>query len=154
MPDEPVDPPPAAPDPASAPPLPPDGMPAGAVTTTGLPPNVAAGLAVVFSFISGIIFLILEKRSQFVRFWAMQSVVVGGALFIFNIATWILGTVLGHIPILGWLAAIFLGLVSMVVGLVALVLYVVMLIKAFSGQEWSVPVFGKIAREQLGKYPA
>ena len=49
-------------------------------------PNVAAGLAALFPLIGGIIFLVLEKRSQFVRFWAMQSVVVGGGLFIYNIA--------------------------------------------------------------------
>ena len=125
-----------------------------ATTTTGLPPNVAAGLAVLFSFISGIIFLVVEKRSQFVRFWAMQSVLVGAGLFVFNIASWIFGIVLGHIPVVGWFAAIFLGLIGLLVGLAAFILYVVMLVKAFSGEEWAVPGLGRTVRQMLAKFPA
>ena len=134
----------------------PSGAPsdAAAATTTGLPPNVAAGLAVLFSFISGIIFLVVEKRSQFVRFWAMQSVLVGVGLFAFNVASWILGAILAHIPFVGWFAALFLGLVGLLVGLGAFVLYVVMLFKAFSGEEWTVPGLGPTVRQTLAKFPA
>ncbi len=135
--------------------LPVGGVPgASAATTTGLTPNVAAGLAVMFSFISGVIFLAVEKRSAYVRFWAMQSVVVGVALFLFNVATWIFGFIFAHIPVLGWIAGILLGLFGLVVSMGAFILYVIMLIKAFSGEEWNVPVLGKIAREQLARFPA
>lgn len=154
MPSEPVYPPSGNPGPAGSPPPPPYLSPGTGQTTTGLAPNVAAGLAVLVTFITGIIFLVLEKRSQFVRFWAMQATVFGLGLFVFNIALWILGLILGHIPVLGWILGVFLFLLSMVVYLGAFVLWIIMLIKAFSGEEWSAPVIGRIAREQLAKFPA
>lgn len=123
-------------------------------TTTGLTPNVAAGLAVLFPLIGGIIFLALEKRSQFVRFWAMQSVVVGGGLFVYNIASFVLGVIFGHVPVLGWILGLFLMLLGLVVWLGGFILIIIMVVKAFSGVEWSVPVIGKFAREQLVKFPA
>lgn len=134
--------------------MPPGATGAAADTTTGLAPNIGAGLAVLFSFISGIIFLVVEKRSQFVRFWAMQSTVVGLGLFAFNVASWILGFILAHIPVVGWFAGLFLGLVGLVVGLAAFVLYVIMLIKAFTGEEWAVPGLGRFVRQMLAKFPA
>ena len=164
MPDEPVYPPDATPLPGNPPPpperpayqpvMPPGATGSPADTTTGLAPNVAAGLAVLCSFISGIIFLVLEKRSQFVRFWAMQSTVVGLGLFAFHIATWILGFILAAIPVVGWIAGIILGLISLVVGLAAFVVYVIMLIKAFTGEEWAVPGLGRFVRQMLAKFPA
>src|SRR5438045_2308266 len=63
MPD-PVDPTPPPP-PSSAP------IPSGNPTATGLPANVAAALACI-PLIGGVIFYILEKRDEFVRFYAMQ----------------------------------------------------------------------------------
>ena len=96
----------------------------------------------------------LEKRSQFVRFWAMQSTVVTGGLFIFYIASTILGFVLAAIPVIGWLVGFFLGLISLVVGLAAFVLYVIMLIKAFTGEEWTVPGLGRFVRQMMAKFPA
>lgn len=164
MPDEPVFPPsptPGASIPVPPPPPPPSypagtstGVPGGAgATTLGLEPNIAAGLAVIFPPISSIIFLVLEKRSHLVRFWAMQSLILVGALFLFNIATWIIGFVFAHIPVLGWFAGIFLFLLSMAVGIGAIVLYVIMLIKAFTGVEWEMPVVGQFARQQLAKMP-
>nr|MDQ2660134.1 hypothetical protein [Verrucomicrobiota bacterium] len=53
-------------------------------STTGLPSNVAAALACI-PLIGGIIFYVLEKRDAFVRFYAMQSIIFGGAWVIFSI---------------------------------------------------------------------
>ena len=54
--------------------------------STGLPSNVAAALACI-PLVGGLIFYILEKRDQFVRFYAMQSIIFGGAWFLFNIVS-------------------------------------------------------------------
>jgi uncharacterized membrane protein len=111
----------------------------------GLAPNVAAGLACAFGLISGIVFLVLEKKDQFVRFWAMQATIFGGAVFAF----WILLMILVKIPFLGFLIA----LASLVVYLGVFVVWLLMVIKAFTGKEWEMPVIGKIARQQLAKMP-
>ena len=45
-------------------------------TSTGLDANVAAALSYLVGFVTGIIFLLVEKENKFVRFHAMQSTLV------------------------------------------------------------------------------
>ncbi len=115
---------------------------------TGLTSNVAAVLAVVFMLIGGIVLLYLEKRDRFVRFWAMQSVIVGLAYLAFSFFTHLVYMVF-HGP-LGFIS-FFWAILAWFVGLAFFVLYIVMIVKAFGGTEWEVPVAGKIARQQLGR---
>lgn len=48
----------------------------GAPVSSGLAPNVAAGLSYLFGLITGIIFLVIEGRQPLVRFAAMQSILL------------------------------------------------------------------------------
>src|SRR5437588_12253649 len=104
-------------------------------TSTGLPSNVAAAIACI-PLIGGIIFYILEKRNGFVRFYAMQSIIFGGAWVLFNIVSAVVhavvGAILGVGPILVFLWAVFLGLVH----LAFLVVFIVVVVKSFSGVRW------------------
>lgn len=102
---------------------------------TGLPKNTAAALSYVLGPITGIVFLVLEK-DPYVRFHAMQSTVVLGGL-------WILSMVLGFTLILIPLVPI--------LTIVAFVLWLVLIYKAWQGEEWEVPVLGKVARQFLAK---
>lgn len=113
---------------------------AGTASSTGLSPNVAAALSYLLGFITGIIFYVLEKENQYVRFHAMQSIVVFGTLFVLRIAI----SIIGIIPLFGWIVWI-LGF--LVLGIIGLVLWIVLMIKAFQGQEWEVPILGKYARQ-------
>ena len=122
---------------------------AASAETTGLPPHVAACLACAFSIVGGVVFLILEKKDKFVRFYAMQSVILGGGVIVFFTALEIIAWILHHIPFLGVLFAFLLGLVGAVVGLGYLALIIVTAVKAFTGKEWEIPYLGKIARDQL-----
>jgi len=142
MPD-PVDPPP--PPESSAPPA-----PGGTPNSTGLPSNVAAALACI-PLVGGLIFYILEKHDQFVRFYAMQSIIFGGAWFLFNIVSMILHRILWALPVIGRLLA---GLWYFAFGLIHLGLFVIMIIamvKAISGARWDIPWVGPIARKQMGE---
>ncbi len=118
-------------------------------TSTGLAPNVAAGLCAVLTIIGGVIFIILEKKNQFVRFWAMQSIFFGGAMIVLSIVFSIVGFVLFRIPLIGWLW----WLVTIVIDLAMLAVWLVSVVKAFSGQTWEIPIIGKMARDQLTKTP-
>src|SRR2546423_14342870 len=123
---------------------------ANTTTTTGLPSNVAAALACI-PLIGGLVFYILEKHDQFVRFYAMQSIIFGGVWFLFNLASWILHVIFATIPVIGWALA---GLWVFVSALVHLGLFVVMIIamvKAFSGVRWDIPHIGPMARKQIGE---
>jgi len=96
-----------------------------------------AAASYLLGFVTGIIFLLLEKQSKFVRFHAMQSTLLFGGIFVINIA-------LGFIPILGWL-------VGLLLSLVAFILWIVCMWKAFQGEMYKVPKVGDMAEKQLAK---
>ncbi len=99
--------------------------------------NLMAAASYLLGFITGVIFLLVEKQSKFVRFHAMQSTVLFGGIFVINIA-------LGFIPILGWLAGLLLSLT-------AFILWIVCMWKAFQGEMYKAPFVGDIAEKQLAK---
>src|ERR1700741_5671286 len=80
-------------------------------TSTGLPSNVAAALACI-PLIDGIIFYIVEKHDSFVRFYAMQSIIFGGAWLLFNIASSVVHAVFGAIPGIGGLLVFFWAIIA------------------------------------------
>ena len=102
---------------------------------TGLKKNTSAALAYVLGPITGVIFLVLEK-DKFVRFHAMQSIVVSLTMFVLQ---WVLG-----------LTIVLLILVPLV-GIVGFILWLMLIYKAWQGEEWEVPVLGKIARDLANK---
>jgi len=117
-------------------------------SSTDLPSNVAAALA-CFPLIGGIIFYILEKRDGFVRFYAMQSIILGAAWFLFGIVWSIAWGLLTHIPVLGWIFALLLWLLSAAVNISFLVVLIIAILKAFNGVRWDMPWIGPTARKQV-----
>jgi uncharacterized membrane protein len=105
-------------------------------TDTGIQPNIAALLAYVLGFVSGLIFFLIEKNNRFVRFHALQSIVVFAALFV---AQW----VLTFIPVLG-------DLVSGLLALLGVVLWIVLMVKAYQGEMFKLPVAGDFVEKKLG----
>ncbi len=91
--------------------------------------------------VTGIVLLLTEKQNGYIRFHAMQSTLLFGALFLFNI-------VLGIIPVLGWLVALIL---SPLLTLVAFILWLVLMWKAYNGERYKLPFFGDLAEKQLAK---
>ena len=112
-------------------------------STTGLAPNIAGALAYVLGPLTGVIFLVVEKDSRFVRFHAAQAVVVGVAVIVLSIVVSIVSAILAVIPLLGAIVAALLGLA---VSLGTFVLWLLLMWKAFNGEEWSVPGTGDYAR--------
>lgn len=113
---------------------------------TGLPSNVAGALSYFLGAFTGIFFLVVEKNDRFVRFHAAQSIVVSVALVVVWIALSILSAVLGVVPIIGWLIGI---LLSLGCGLGSFFLWILLMFKAYQGQEWELPVVGPQARKLL-----
>lgn len=115
----------------------------GGATATGLPQNLAGALAYFLGPITGILFLVVEKENRFVRFHAMQSTVLCLAWIIVSFALKLFLVV----PLLGWIISI---LLSLVLGLGGFVLWLVLMWKAFQGEEWELPIVGEFARRQVG----
>ncbi len=104
-------------------------------TTTGLEQNTAGLLCYLAGFVTGIIFIILEKENRFVRFHAMQSIFISAALFALNI-------VLSFLPIIGWA-------ISLLISPVAFILWIVLMVKAYQGKWFKLPIVGNMAEKQL-----
>jgi len=115
-----------------------------------LPPNIAAAIACI-PLIGGIIFYILEKRNNFVRFYAMQSIIFGGVWILFNIVSAIVSAIFGAVPGVGGFLDLLWHLVAMLVHLAFLVILVVTIIKAFTNVRWDIPYIGPLARKQIGE---
>lgn len=116
-------------------------------STSGLPDNLAGALTYLVPPLSSIVFLVWEKQSRFVRFHAMQSLLVGAVLIVLNFVLRIFHAVLESIPFIGWLFS--LGL-ALVVSLASLVLWLALMYAAYRGQEWELPWIGHEARKLLG----
>src|SRR5882762_11502876 len=102
------------PDPAepTPPPVPPPAAnPSADPSSLDLPPNIAAAIACI-PLVGGIIFYLLEKRNSFVRFYAMQSIIFGGAWFLFNIASVVVHAVFGAIPGIGGILVFFWAIIQ------------------------------------------
>src|SRR5581483_12431378 len=102
--------------------------------TSGLAENVAGLLCYVLGWLTGIIFLLIDKR-PFVRFHAAQSIVVFGALTILRIIlTFFLigGSGFG----LWWLWS----LISLCVTLAFFVAWILLMVMAYQGKWFEVPI--------------
>jgi uncharacterized membrane protein len=104
---------------------------ASADTSTGLSPNIAGLLCYVGIWISGIIFFVLEQKNKFVRFHAAQSIVAFGTLTV-------AGIILGLIPAVG---VVF----SSIIGVIGFIVWIVMIVKASSGEWYKLPLAGDVA---------
>ncbi len=113
-------------------------------TSMGLQPNVAAALAYVLTVLTGILFYVIEKENKFVRFHAMQAILLGAAWIVLWIALAILMMMLVFIPFIGWIIN---AIAYLAVGLGGLVLWLLLIFKAFKGERFKLPVIGDIAEK-------
>ena len=116
---------------------------AAAPAAAGLTDNVAGALAYV-TIIPAIVFLVLEpfNKKRFVRFHAFQCLFFAVAWTVL----WIGLSILAHIPFLGW-ATIF---VWPLVSLAGFVIWLILVLKAYQGQMFKLPVIGDMAEKQAG----
>jgi len=106
-----------------------------AKTSIGLEENVAGLLCYLLGWITGIIFLILEKESKFVRFHAIQSIATFLPLMIISwIFVWI--------PFIG-------VIISWFCSLLGLILWIILMIKAYQGEMYELPIVGEFAKEKV-----
>lgn len=110
-------------------------------SSTGLEANVAGLLCYVLGWITGLIFFLLEKENEFVRFHAMQSTVTFGAFT----AVFIVLSILKWLPLIG---VLFLVL-EVLAGILAFVLWVVLMVKAYQGERYKLPRVGDFAEKYI-----
>jgi uncharacterized membrane protein len=106
-------------------------------SSTGLSANTAGLLCYVAGWITGIVFVVLEKKSTFVKFHAWQSIMTFGVLTVAEL-------ILAWIPFVGWI-------LSILIGILMFVLWIILMIQAGTGKMWKVPLAGDWAEKQANK---
>jgi len=121
-----------------------------AESSTGLSANVAGLLCYVALWVTGIVFLVWEKKSIFVKFHAWQSIMTFGVL---TVAHLILSTMLRAIAFATFLPglAVFAGVLGTIIWIMMVVLWIILVIQAGTGKMWKVPWAGDWAEKQISK---
>ena len=122
-----------------------------AETSIGLQPNIAGLLCYIAGWITGIIFLVIEKKSTFVKFHAWQSIMTFGILTGILIAISIISA-LGAIALpFAFGLWTFVNVVGILVWLLTVGLWIALMVLAYSGKMWKVPLVGDWAEKQASK---
>jgi uncharacterized membrane protein len=108
-------------------------------TLKDLTPNVAGLLCYVAGWISGIVFLVLEQKDRFIRFHALQSIILFGSLTVAYI-------VLGKLPYIG-------GGLSAIIVIIGAIFWIILMIKAYAGETYKVIWAGKLAEKLVNVVP-
>jgi uncharacterized membrane protein len=118
--------------------------------TAGMDENVAGLLCYLFGWISGLIFLLIDKRA-FVRFHGAQAIALNIAFVVVWIGFWIVTMVFGfitammHFPI-GFLMVFLLPVIA--IGFIAIA--ILCMVKAYQHEKFKVPIIGNIVEKMLG----
>lgn len=104
-------------------------------TSSGMDENLAGAIAYALGWITGVLFLVTEPTNKFVRFHALQSVIVFGALSI----AWFVAM---SIPFLGWLIAF------VIIPPLGAILWLLLMFKAYQGERYKLPVAGDMAEQR------
>ncbi len=119
-------------------------------SSTGMSANVTGLLCYVVGWITGIVFVVWENKSTFVKFHAWQSIMVFGVL---TAAHLILVTMLTAIAVAAFSPGLMIlaGVMSWIIGLLGLILWIILVIQAGTGKMWKVPLAGDWAEKQASK---
>jgi len=104
-------------------------------TASGFDENIAGALCYGLGWVTGLLFFATEPENSFVRFHAMQSMLVFGTACVALL-------VCLSIPFLGWILSIFVFYGSAA-------LWLVLMFKAYQGERFKLPVAGDIAEQRI-----
>jgi uncharacterized membrane protein len=102
-------------------------------SSTGLDSKIAVLLAYLFSWLGGLIIWIMEKENKFVKWNALQALILG---IVQMIAIIVVSVILGMIPYIGWFFFSWLGYV---IAGVCWILAIVAIVMGFSGKTFRIP---------------
>ena len=106
-------------------------------TALGIDENIEALLCYILGWITGVVFLVLEKENRFVRFHAVQSLVAFLPIFVILV-------IVGMIPFIGWF-------LSIIMSIFTLILWLFLMLKAFKREKYKLPLVGDFAEQQSSK---
>jgi uncharacterized membrane protein len=100
-------------------------------------PRLSALLSYLFAFVGGIIFFATAKNS-YVRFHAMQSILLSATFIVLMIGINIISLIIPFFVIISF---------DWILYLIFFAITVVMLIKAYQGSQYKLPILGDLAEK-------
>jgi len=127
-----------------------------AKSSTGLDENIAALLAYIAGWVSGLVFFLIEKDSKLVRFHAVQSLILSVCAIVVGIVLWVVWIVLAIVAsqiadAMGSIVTLLFGLLWLVLSVCFLAGWVLCLVRAYQGQYFKLPVIGNLAEKFANK---
>jgi uncharacterized membrane protein len=107
-------------------------------SSTGMDAKVAVLLAYLFSWLGGLIIWIMEKENKFVKWNALQALILG---IIEVVCIVVVSVILGLIPYIGWFFFSWLG--YLLAG-VCWILAIIAIIMGFQGKTFRIPGIAKL----------
>ena len=104
-------------------------------TSSGIDQKVAGLLCYLLWVVTAVIMLLIEKENRFVRFHAMQSILISIVLFVISFT-------FAFIPIIGWVLGLFMTPITFI-------LWIFMMYKAYNGDWIKLPIIGDMAEKQI-----
>lgn len=102
--------------------------------------NVWGLLCYILGWISGLVLILIKRQNKFVRFHAMQSIIVFGTLTIVSyVLSWILSLIYFAGEIFDYLIL-----------LLSFVLWIVLMVTAYQGKKYKLPLAGNLAEKWAG----
>jgi len=108
-----------------------------AESSAGMSADIAGLLCYLLMWITGIVFIVIEKKSTFVKFHAWQSIMTFGVLTVALL-------ILGPIPFIG-------RILWTLIFVLMIILWIILLIQAGTGKMWKVPGVGDWAEKMANK---
>jgi uncharacterized membrane protein len=110
-------------------------------TASGLQENIAGPLCYVLGWVSGLVFYLIETENKFVRFHAMQSIIVFGTI---NIIWIVIGVPFNFAYYLHYF-------INSILGIATFVLWIILVVKAYQGVMYKLPIAGDLAERWSAK---
>jgi uncharacterized membrane protein len=130
------------------------GSPAAVATsdspTAGMEENVAGLLCYLVGWITGLVFLLIDKR-PFVRFHGAQSIALNITFVVCWILFWIVTAIVSFVLALMHLPIGFLMVfLTPVIGIGFLLIWIFCMYKAYQHEKFKLPIIGNIVEKMVG----
>lgn len=113
-------------------------------TKLGIDQNIEGALCYLGFWVTGIVFFVLEEDNKFVRFHAVQSIIVFLPLTIIG---WFFGGFFGFG--FWWGPGLFVLIwIGYLIWIVSVILWLILMLKAYSGEKFKLPIVGDIAEQK------
>ena len=118
--------------------------PPAQVQSAGMTENVAAALCYLLTWLTGILFLVLEpyNKNRTIRFHAFQSIFFGVGWTVLWIVVSMFTTVLSFVGLF------FVSFLHLILLCGFFVIWLMLMYKAYNNQKWVLPVIGPLAEKQ------